>query len=482
MRPGSEEWLIESDGGRRGHPGTALTEGITWGWETYPEYLDVIEKHQFAIDVGSQIAHGAVRAYAMGERGARNEPATPDDIAAMAAWFARRSRRARLDSPRHGPIAHRAMDGEPVPGTYAAEDECSASAGPWRPAGRPSSSWPRRAPPARTSSRPKKELEWMQRLGAEIDRPLSFAMIQVDAARTCGASSSTSRGSAHAAGVSCTRRSRRGLSACCSVSPAITRFTHRPTFRRLKAECSPEELATGSPNPRQGGDPVRGRPTADPSCCSTACSRSSAFTRTGSMRWAIRPTTSRHRTGPSTAIAAERGDDPLPPCTTSCSSPTQADADAAVLQLRRRQPRRNQGDVDPPGGSARAVRRRCTLQPDLRRLLPHLPADPLGPRPPPWREAALEYLVRKQSRDTAHLFGLTDRGTIELGKKADINVIDMNALRLLPARMAYDLPAGGQRLVQGASGYSATIVSGAVTRRDGVDTGARPGRLVRGPR
>ena len=90
--------------------------------------------------------------------------------------------------------------------------------------------------------------------------------------------------------------------------------------------------------------------------------------------------------------------------------------------------------------------------------------------------------MRKQSRDTAHLFGLTDRGTIELGKKADINVIDMNALRLLPARMAYDLPAGGQRLVQGASGYAATIVSGTVTRRDGVDTGARPGRLVRGPR
>ena len=72
----------------------------------------------------------------------------------------------------------------------------------------------------------------------------------------------------------------------------------------------------------------------------------------------------------------------------------------------------------------------------------------------------LEFMVRKQSRDTAQLFSLTDRGTIELGKKADVNVIDMNALKLLPARMAYDLPAGGQRLVQGASGYTATIVSG----------------------
>ena len=71
---------------------------------------------------------------------------------------------------------------------------------------------------------------------------------------------------------------------------------------------------------------------------------------------------------------------------------------------------------------------------------------------------------------------------IEVGKKADINVIDMDALTLHAPRMAYDLPAGGKRLVQGASGYSATIVSGVVTRRDGVDTGARPGRLVRGSR
>ncbi len=94
----------------------------------------------------------------------------------------------------------------------------------------------------------------------------------------------------------------------------------------------------------------------------------------------------------------------------------------------------------------------------------------------------LEYVVRKQSHDTAQLFGLTDRGVIEAGKKADINVIDMDALTLHPAQMAYDLPAGGQRLVQGASGYSATIVSGVVTRRDSVDTGARPGRLVRGAR
>jgi N-acyl-D-aspartate/D-glutamate deacylase len=95
---------------------------------------------------------------------------------------------------------------------------------------------------------------------------------------------------------------------------------------------------------------------------------------------------------------------------------------------------------------------------------------------------SLEYMVRKQTHDTATLFGLSDRGVVAVGRKADLNVIDMDALTLDVPRMVYDLPAGGRRLVQGARGYDATVVSGVVTRRLGIDTGARPGRLVRGVR
>jgi N-acyl-D-amino-acid deacylase len=95
---------------------------------------------------------------------------------------------------------------------------------------------------------------------------------------------------------------------------------------------------------------------------------------------------------------------------------------------------------------------------------------------------SLEHMVRKQTLDTATLFGLSDRGVIQVGKKADFNVIDMDALTLGTPQMVYDLPAGGRRLVQGASGYDATVVNGVVTRRRGVDTGARPGRLLRGVR
>jgi len=91
----------------------------------------------------------------------------------------------------------------------------------------------------------------------------------------------------------------------------------------------------------------------------------------------------------------------------------------------------------------------------------------------------LEWLIKKQTKDTAELYGMTDRGTLEVGQRADLNVIDHEALTLHAPRLVRDLPAGGRRLIQEADGYVLTVVNGVVTRRDGVDTGARPGRLVR---
>jgi N-acyl-D-aspartate/D-glutamate deacylase len=93
----------------------------------------------------------------------------------------------------------------------------------------------------------------------------------------------------------------------------------------------------------------------------------------------------------------------------------------------------------------------------------------------------LEFVVKKITADTASLYGLHDRGRIAVGCRADLNVIDFERLRVLPPELVTDLPAEGRRLVQRAEGYDATIVAGTVVMRDGVDTGERPGRLVRGP-
>jgi len=109
-------------------------------------------------------------------------------------------------------------------------------------------------------------------------------------------------------------------------------------------------------------------------------------------------------------------------------------------------------------------------------MLSHWARDRRGER------LSLPWIVKALSRTTAETVGLLDRGLLAPGYKGDINVVDLDRLQLRAPEVTYDLPAGGRRLVQRASGYAATIVNGTVVYRDGTATGALPGRLVRGPR
>src|SRR5215470_6103266 len=125
-RPDRHDWLIGLMEGVEDIPGTALAEGIRWQWERFPEYLDALEAMPRALDVGAQVPHGAVRAYVMGERGARNQPAGADDIAGMAAIVREGIAAGALGFTTSRTLLHRAIDGEPVPGTFAAADELVA--------------------------------------------------------------------------------------------------------------------------------------------------------------------------------------------------------------------------------------------------------------------------------------------------------------------------------------------------------------------
>jgi N-acyl-D-aspartate/D-glutamate deacylase len=484
VRPGREEWLIKLMEGVEDIPGTALTEGITWGWESYPEYLDVVGQRKFAIDIGSQIPHGAVRAYAMGERGARNEPATPDDIAAMGQLVREGIEAGALGFSTSRTLAHRAMDGEPVPGTFAAEEELFGLGQAMAAGGAAVFELAPQGAAGEDIVGPKKELDWMRRLSGEIDRPVSFALIQVDADPNLWREQLELSAAAHAEGSRLHPQIAARPFGMMIGFHGHHAFGHRPTYRKLKAECSPDELAQRLADPAVKAailseDDLPIDPTVLFDGMSTFVQYSLDRLYALGDPPDYEPTPDRTVA----AIAKERGENPL---ATLYDLMLESNA-SAMLML----PFFNYAD-----GNCDAIREmmlhpagvlglsdggaHCGMICDASYptfLLTHWARDRSR-----GEKLSFEYVIRKQSRDTAYLFGLTDRGTIEPGKKADINVIDMDALTLHPAAMAYDLPAGGHRILQKASGYTATIVSGTVTRRNGVDTGARPGRLVRGAR
>lgn len=484
VRPGTEDWLIKLMEGVEDIPGTALTEGITWGWETYPEYLDTIGKQHFAIDVGSQVAHGAIRAYAMGERGARNEPATPEDIEAMGRLVRGAVEAGALGFSTSRTLAHVAMDGEPVPGTFAAEEELFGLGRAMAAGGQAVFELAPQGAAGEDIVGPKKELEWMRRLSREIDRPVSFALIQVDADPNLWREQLDVSAAAHAEGSRLHPQIAARPFGMMIGFQGHHGFTHRPTYRRLKAECGREELAQRLADPAMKAAilseddlPIEPGVLFDGMFAMVQYSLGRLYALGNPPDYEPTPDRS------VAAIAKARGEDPL---STLYDLMLEDDA-TAMLML----PLFNYADgnhdairemmLHPAGvlglsdGGAHCGMICDASYPTF--LLTHWARDRSR-----GEKLSLEYVIRKQSRDTAHLFGLTDRGTIEPDKKADLNVIDLNALTLHPAAMAYDLPAGGRRILQGASGYAATIVSGTVTRRKDVDTGARPGRLVRGAR
>src|SRR6185503_16929127 len=157
------DWLIGLMEGVEDIPAAALSAGIRWDWETFPEYLDALARMLRVIDVGAQVPHGALRAYVMGERGAANEPATPDDIATMAHLVREALDAGALGFTTSRTVGHRGVDGQPVPGTFAREDELMGIGKALAAAGRGVF-----------------EVACMVRLSAAIARPVSFLRMQTD--------------------------------------------------------------------------------------------------------------------------------------------------------------------------------------------------------------------------------------------------------------------------------------------------------------
>jgi len=270
VRPGYEEALIELMEGVEDIPGTALTEGMTWGWESFPGYLDKLDGQNLAVDFGVQIAHSAVRTYVMGDRGARNEPASTEDIELMGKYVEEAIEAGALGFSTSRTLGHRAMNGEPVPGTFAAEDELF---GLGRAMARGGASVFELAPMGAAGEdiiAPRTEVEWMKRLAADIDCPVSFALIQVDAAPDLWREIMAESLAAHEAGAPIYPQVAARPFGMLLGFPGHHAFSKRPTFVELRSRLSREELASSCRSPRCGRRSSP-RPICRPTrtCCST---------------------------------------------------------------------------------------------------------------------------------------------------------------------------------------------------------------------
>src|SRR5262245_2893804 len=176
------EWLIGLMEGVEDIPGAALSAGIRWDWETFPEYLDALARMPRALDIGAQVPHGALRAYVMGERGAANEAATSEDIPTMARLVHEAVEAGPLAFTTSRTIGHRGVDGRPVPGTFAREDELFGIGMALAAAGRGVFEVAEAGTGGRAAGDPdgaaEAEVAWMTRLSAAMGRPVSFLVMQ----------------------------------------------------------------------------------------------------------------------------------------------------------------------------------------------------------------------------------------------------------------------------------------------------------------
>jgi N-acyl-D-aspartate/D-glutamate deacylase len=473
-KPDKHDWLIGLMEGVEDIPGTALAEGMTWNWETFPEYLDALEHRARTVDVATHVPHGSVRAYVMGERGARNEAPTEHEIAQMSAIVEEGLRAGALGFSTSRTILHRSIDGELVPGTTATKEEligigravARAGHGVFEMASDLRREWD--------------EFGWMGALSKETGLPVTFAMLQSIAKELPWEEQMAETAKWNAAGANIVAQiALRGTGILMAWRGTAHPFAFRPSWQAIAALPWDEQWAHLS-------DPAfKAKLLAEDSVIpeSDVAALYWVIANGWPMQYAMGEGFD-YEPGPQQSIdalakaagisGAEYAYDLM------CSGggtgfiyfPILNYADGN-LDFIEGLLARDDTVISLSDGGAHCGTICDAASPTF--LLQHWVRDRKRGR------ISIENAIKRQCSDTARLYGLNDRGQLVPGMLADINLIDMKALKLGAPWMAFDLPAGGKRLLQKASGYVATVKNGKVTFRNGSMTGALPGTLVRGP-
>lgn len=480
--PGQEAQMISLMEGVEDIPGTALYEGIEWGkWESFGEYIDYIGTRQYTMDIGTQVPHSALRYYVMGDRALEHADATAEDLATMQKLVTESMQAGALGFSTSRTVGHRSIQGEPIPGTFAEKDELIAIA---KAMGKgvfqavPAGVVGDMVPEKWTTEQ---EVELFTEIARASGRPCTFTLAQngnrPDQWRAC----LDLVEQANASGAAITPQiATRPIGFVTSLQ-SYHMFQRRETYLKLcelpfdqllaelrKPEVKAKILADNDVPPDQPGVmanvfgllamaapamfpielPINYEPTADQNIGARAAAAGK-----GVPEYMYDYLVGGDGDQFAILLGANFVDGSFKVMEDMITHPNTtiglSDAGAHVNLIF--------DAVGPTYQLTHWVRDRTR-----------------GPKMP------IELMVRKQTKTNADLFGLTDRGSLEVGKRADINLFDLGRLKLGKLQVHSDLPAGGNRILQSAEGYLNTFVAGVKTRENDSDTGARPGRVIRG--
>lgn len=480
--------LVEMMEGVEEIPGIVIDEGLDWKWRSFGDYLDRLDQNQYTMDVASHVTHAPLRVFAMGERGLNHEKATPEDIELMA-----RLTREAMDAGAVGFSSGRLMEhlsskGAHIPGTFANDDELLAIASAMGSAGHgvfqmiPKGAIGNILDPDDMTETRVAEMERLVRLTRAAGRPSTYTVIEFSSEPEnrrylVDATDKAVAGTGLEMHPQCASR---GVGSIMMLDahhpfkfkPAYMEIEHLPVAQRAEAMRDPSRKAailSQDHAPPAGTDPTIARMVPR------------IYEKAG-QNFLITDTVNYEPTADDSidALAKTAGKSAIEFLYDHLSA---GDGTNSAISFALNY---NEGNLDETyqmlsnpnvisglGDGGAHVKLICDASVTTFQLAFWTRDRTRGPKLP------LEYIVRKMTRDAAALYGMNDRGTLAVGKRADINVIDYDNLSLDIPRMRYDLPSGAARIHQASSGYLATMVNGVVTRRNDTDTGARPGRLYR---
>jgi N-acyl-D-aspartate/D-glutamate deacylase len=467
VRPDAHAQLISLMEGVEDIPGAVLEEGIDWSWESFGEYLDAVERVHHDIDVGAQLPHGALRLYVMGDRAARLEEATDEDAAAMRRLATEAMHAGALGFTTSRTRNHRTATGDPTPSLRATAHELEAIISGVAEAGHGVVELISDFSPDLDG-----EFDLIRNLVAKTGRPLSVSLAQNNHNPDGWRSILGRIEEAVADGLPIKAQvAPRGVGLLLGLQSSFHPFSLHSSYLPIaRLPVADQAVALRDPDLRArllAETPDRGRRLMD-------------FTRMFPLG---DPPNYEPDAGSSlAALAGARQIDPIELALellcedegraflfAPFSNYAESNLDACGEMMAHPDTLLGLGD----GGAHVGIISDASFP---TYALSHWGRDRAHGRMP------VGWLVQQLTSRTAHAVGLLDRGVVDVGLRADLNVIDFDRLACTRPVMAYDLPSGGKRLLQGAQGYGATVVNGTVIARDNISTGALPGRLIRGPR